>query len=235
MANELEVLIGQSKTARLVEAVRHMLKRGLTAQEWAAMNEAVAEEALADPGGRSVSDAGIAFLYRWEAGKGSNRLHWPGGASGVTLGPGYDLKGRSRAEAIDTLTHIGVAQRAAEIVAAGVGLSGARAKEFAIRNISAVTLTEAQEKALLRLAVQPYDDAVERLVRVPMTQNQFDALTSFAYNIGVEGFRGSTCLRRLNAGDYAGARSAMAAWNKSGGKVVQGLVNRRAAEMELFG
>lgn len=80
--------------------------------------------------------------------------------------------------------------------------------------------------------------AVKRMVKVPIGQNQFNALTMFVYNIGETQFAGSTALRRLNSGDYAGAAKAMALWNKvtiGGKKVVSnGLVNRRAAEIALF-
>jgi hypothetical protein len=78
------------------------------------------------------------------------------------------------------------------------------------------------------------DRAVERLVKVPLNQNQFDALVSFAYNCGEGNLGKSTLLRRLNAGDYKGAAAQFAAWNKGGGQVLKGLVRRRAAEAALF-
>lgn len=63
--------------------------------------------------------------------------------------------------------------------------------------------------------------------------NQWAAATSLAYNIGVTGYAGSTVARRFSAGDWRGACNAFALWNKARGKVVQGLVNRRAAERAL--
>lgn len=77
----------------------------------------------------------------------------------------------------------------------------------------------------------------------PTTQNQFDALVSFAYNVGLdiddddiaEGLGDSTLLKRHLAGDYAGAKAQFAAWNKAKGKVLNGLIRRRAAEAELYG
>ena len=71
-------------------------------------------------------------------------------------------------------------------------------------------------------------------VLVPLNDNQLAACTSLAYNIGLAAFRGSTLLRKLNDGDYQGAADQFPVWNKAGGRVVQGLVNRRAAERDLF-
>jgi lysozyme len=76
--------------------------------------------------------------------------------------------------------------------------------------------------------------AVKGFVKVPLTQNQFDALTSFAYNVGVTAFRNSTLVRLLNAGDYSGAANQLPRWNKSQGVVLQTLVDRRTAEKALF-
>jgi lysozyme len=79
---------------------------------------------------------------------------------------------------------------------------------------------------------------ISRLVKVPMTDNMYNALISFAYNIGLSAFRNSTMLRLLNQGKKVSAANAMLAWNKAtvnGKKVVlNGLVRRRAAERELF-
>lgn len=95
-------------------------------------------------------------------------------------------------------------------------------------------ITEAQASSLLADDVGTAEDAVNSLVKVPLNQAQFDALVSFVYNIGVGAFRRSTLLRLLNAGDYAGAAMQFPLWRKAGGKIVQGLVNRRAAEVALF-
>jgi len=79
-----------------------------------------------------------------------------------------------------------------------------------------------------------FEKTVNDLVKVPLTQNQFDALVSLTYNIGTGAFEKSTLLKKLNAGDYQGAADQFTAWNKGGGKVLQGLVNRRAKERDLF-
>lgn len=182
-----------------------------------------------------LSPAGTAFLYAHEAQAGvSNHLHWPGGASGVTLGPGYDMKGRTAGEVQQDLVAIGIDAGTARDIAAGAGLEGAAARDFARDHKDLVSLTPAQEQALLARAVAPFAQTVRDAVTVPLSQNQFDALVSFAYNIGSPAFRGSTALARLNAGDTAGAAEAMGWWNKSDGAVVPGLVNRRADEVALF-
>ena len=79
-----------------------------------------------------------------------------------------------------------------------------------------------------------YEDVVNSAVKVPLQQYQFDALVSFAYNCGPANLRASTLLRKLNAGDYAGAALEFHKWNKGGGVVLKGLVRRRAAEALFF-
>jgi lysozyme len=69
---------------------------------------------------------------------------------------------------------------------------------------------------------------------VPLRQNQFDALVSFSYNVGLPAFRSSTLLKKLNRDDYDGAAIEFHKWVKSGGKVLKGLVRRRASEALLF-
>lgn len=69
----------------------------------------------------------------------------------------------------------------------------------------------------------------------PTTQAQFDAMVSFAYNVGVGAFGSSTLLKLHKAGDYAGAQGQFARWNKNDGKVMAGLTRRRAAEAALYG
>lgn len=95
-------------------------------------------------------------------------------------------------------------------------------------------ITQAQGKALLAAMLGTYEQGVSKLVKVPLTQNQFDALVSFAYNVGVAAFAKSTLLRKLNNADYKGAADGLLAWNKGGGKVLVGLTRRRQAEKELF-
>jgi lysozyme len=79
-----------------------------------------------------------------------------------------------------------------------------------------------------------FEKDVKRLVTVPLNQNQFDALVSFAYNCGAGNLGKSTLLKKVNAGDFEGAAKEFAKWNKGGGKVLAGLTKRRAAEAKLF-
>ena len=99
-----------------------------------------------------------------------------------------------------------------------------------------ITVEEAQN--LLRADAQIAESAVTRLVAVPVTQRQYDALVSFAYNVGAQAFGTSTLLKKLNAGDYNGASDEFQRWNKAtvDGKlvVIAGLSNRRNAERGLF-
>jgi lysozyme len=82
-------------------------------------------------------------------------------------------------------------------------------------------------KMLLRTDLTIYASAVRRLVRAPLTQRQFDALVSLAYNIGIGAFEGSTLRKQLNAEHYARAANQFLVWNRAGGKVQPGLVARR--------
>ena len=95
-------------------------------------------------------------------------------------------------------------------------------------------ITEPQALELLANTLGKYEKAVNDYVKVTLTQNEFDALVSFTYNLGAGNLLSSTLLKKLNAGDKAGAANQFEVWNKAGGKVLQGLVTRRAAEKALF-
>lgn len=75
----------------------------------------------------------------------------------------------------------------------------------------------------------------EALDAAPTTQNQWDALVSFAYNVGVQALKRSTLLKKHRAGDYAGAQGEFGKWVNAKGKRLPGLVRRRAAEAALYG
>ncbi|ALR01593.1 lysozyme [Xylella fastidiosa] len=92
---------------------------------------------------------------------------------------------------------------------------------------------EADARLRARLAKE-FEPAVRRYVRVPLKQHQFDALVSLSFNIGTGAFHRSTLLRKLNAGDVAGAAEQFGAWKFSSGRVLPGLVRRRKAERWLF-
>ena len=95
-------------------------------------------------------------------------------------------------------------------------------------------VTVAQATDMLRSMLASYEAGVSRYVQVPLTQGQFDALVSFAYNLGLSALKGSTLLRLVNARDYAGAAAQFVRWNRAGGKVLPGLTRRREAERVMF-
>jgi lysozyme len=94
--------------------------------------------------------------------------------------------------------------------------------------------TRAEAEAALLRELAQFEAAVDRLVTVELNQNQFDALVSFSYNCGIGALQKSTLLKKLNTGDYKGAASQFKQWNKGGGRVLPGLVDRRAREATLF-
>jgi GH24 family phage-related lysozyme (muramidase) len=95
-------------------------------------------------------------------------------------------------------------------------------------------ITKNQAHDLFLEDVMQFELAVRRLVQVELTQNQFDALVSFAFNLGGGALQKSTLLKKLNAKDYDGAAKEFKKWNRADGKVIAGLVKRRKAEAELF-
>lgn len=97
-----------------------------------------------------------------------------------------------------------------------------------------MTITQQKADDLLKQGVIQYENGINSLVKVQLNQNQFDALVDFAYNLGVNALKGSTLLKKLNAGDYAGAANEFTKWNKAGGKELAGLTRRREAEKSLF-
>ena len=101
-----------------------------------------------------------------------------------------------------------------------------------VREGDTISISEATD--LLRDDVEYAEDAVNAFVAVPLNQNQFDALTSFIFNVGVSAFRESTLRRKLNDSDYGGAAAQFPRWNKAAGRVLPGLIARREAEREMF-
>ena len=97
-----------------------------------------------------------------------------------------------------------------------------------------MTIKQETAERLLKTGLVSYESDVSRLVKVGLTQGQFDALVSFTYNLGARSLSTSTLLRKINAGDYAGAADEFLRWNKAGGKVLKGLTRRREAERALF-
>jgi lysozyme len=94
-------------------------------------------------------------------------------------------------------------------------------------------LTEAEAVALLCKDLEFAEACIEDSVDVPLTQNQYDALASFVFNLGCAAFKGSTLLKRINAGDPK-ASDEFRKWCKVGQNQVTGLLRRRIAEQLLF-
>ncbi len=97
-----------------------------------------------------------------------------------------------------------------------------------------LTITTAECDEILSRDLATFERAVLKLVTAPLNQNQFDALVSLAFNIGAGNLGKSTLIRKLNARDYRGAADQFTVWNKAAGKVMTGLVRRRAEERALF-
>jgi lysozyme len=95
-------------------------------------------------------------------------------------------------------------------------------------------ITETEATKLLADGLENYETGVLDCVDVDLQQCEFDALVSFAYNLGVHALRGSTLLKRLNEGKYEEAADQFLRWNKASGNVLAGLTKRREAERELF-
>lgn len=95
-------------------------------------------------------------------------------------------------------------------------------------------ISEEVALSILFSAVEDFSKKVEKLLKVPVNQNQFDALVDFSYNLGIGNFQKSTLLKLINNKDFIGATKQFKKWNKSNGKVLNGLTNRRKEEEELF-
>lgn len=97
-----------------------------------------------------------------------------------------------------------------------------------------LSISEDEAEAFLASDIAGAVAGVNRLVTAPVTQNQFDALVDFTFNLGCASFAHSTLLRQVNAGDFALAAGEFLLWDHVHGRVVSGLLRRRQAEMELF-
>lgn len=95
-----------------------------------------------------------------------------------------------------------------------------------------LTTSEAQD--LLASDLIRFEEAVNSRVTVPLAQNQYDALVSFAFNVGVGAFKTSTLLKKLNDGDVSAVPAQLMLWTKAGGKTCDGLITRRKNEVRLW-
>ena len=96
-------------------------------------------------------------------------------------------------------------------------------------------ITEERATELMLFELDKISKFISKVVKVPLTDNQFAALSSFTYNLGVGNLQSSTLLRLLNLGRYTEVPYQFTLWNKAGGKILKGLVRRRAAEVALWG
>jgi len=95
-------------------------------------------------------------------------------------------------------------------------------------------VTVDQAEGMLQADLARFGAELEKLIKVPLNQGQWDALMSFTYNLGAANLASSTLLSLLNSGNYAGAAEQFLRWSRAGGQVLAGLVKRRAAERQLF-
>lgn len=100
--------------------------------------------------------------------------------------------------------------------------------------VNGLKWTQKQADDAFVIDIAKFERGVLDLVKVSLTQGQFDALVIFAYNVGLKPLKTSTLLRVLNSGNYLGAQEQFKRWNKNDGRVMRGLTRRRAAEAELF-
>lgn len=95
-------------------------------------------------------------------------------------------------------------------------------------------ISQQQAEEYLRADLSKFEAGIKKLVKVPLTDNEYSALVCLVYNIGLGAFEASTLLRRLNDSKYEDAANQFLRWNKDNGVVVAGLHRRRQAERELF-
>ena len=105
-----------------------------------------------------------------------------------------------------------------------------KAKAYAAATIK----TEAQALVALEEDLAEFSERITPFIKVPLNSNQFSACVSLSYNIGDGAFSRSSVLKYINAKDFSNAAKSFALWNKGGGKVLPGLVKRRAEESQLF-
>lgn len=181
-----------------------------------------------------TSKNGKLFIYREEAQPDvSNVLHWPTGDSGVTLGPGYDMKERTKEKIIADLKAIGISPEVAAKAAGAAGRKGEQAKEFVAKfkkDNPGFKINKKQEFALLEHVLPEYERKVRDAIHVELHQHQFDALVSYVYNVGSL----TQTANYINRGEVRAALKKIQSVITSGGKVSKALVARRPREVALY-
>lgn len=192
----------------------------------------------------SLSRRGMDFIYAIETGalpsdndgtgsKETKQLHWPKGESGVTLGPGYDMRDRTPETIQSHMEEIGMDKATAKILSGGASLTGSAAKKFVADKRSSVKdLSLAQELALLRLIAPHYERFVKKWVKIDLLQSEYDALVCFTYNPGASIV---PVTRAINEGEVAKAMSIIRSRvPPKGADNYAGLVKRREREVALY-
>ncbi len=100
--------------------------------------------------------------------------------------------------------------------------------------VSGLVISKAEAEDILARDVDAFARGVQALLRVDVSDGQFSALVSFAYNVGLGGLKKSSVLTAVNGRDFAAVPRRLQLWTKAGGQVLPGLVRRRAAEAALF-
>jgi len=107
-------------------------------------------------------------------------------------------------------------------------LDGSRIK------IGRPSISKAEAVLLLQRELEHVEKSIRWLVQAPLTSNQFSALASWTYNLGSGNLKASTLRKKLNRENFQGAADEFPKWRRAGGRILKGLVRRRAAERELF-
>ena len=115
-----------------------------------------------------------------------------------------------------------------------IGYGTTAGADVGVKPAYGMTITQERAEDLLRLGVDKFAATVDAMITTSVNANEFGACVSLAYNIGPNAFAKSTVLRELNVGHKDKAAAAFRMWNKAGGEVIKGLVNRREAEIKLF-
>lgn len=166
-----------------------------------------------------MSENGVAKLAQWEGNRTRNGRHYPyDDRSGKIVEEGGDVSGYLTIGYGHLLTK-------SETHGDRVSIGGILVDYWK-------GLPEGQARDLFDQDLDDAENTVNDATKVPLTQNQFEALVSFTFNTGIEAYRTSTLLRLLNAGRYDDVPTQLRRWIRSQGQIVQGLINRREHEIE---
>ena len=115
-----------------------------------------------------------------------------------------------------------------------VGYGATRSSTGGPIDLGMKAINEAEAEALLIRDLESSEGWVRRLIKTALTENQYSALTSFTFNVGAGALQRSTLRMKLNRSEYQGAADEFPKWGIAGGRILAGLVRRRAAEQALF-